>query len=91
MRLDALLGAASLDVSPRGVTPRLPPELVAALAELGPGDLPTLQERLDAARDITAAFVLVRAIVGLGGTPAIPARWAGETPGRRELLLYAGV
>jgi hypothetical protein len=101
-RLGALASATSLDVSPRGVSPRPEPELSELLAQLGPGDVDAVRARLDGAEDPAAALVWGGALARIGTPDAEAALdayaerlrerdpWPGAYPGRREVLLHLG-
>jgi hypothetical protein len=101
-RVAELASQAGLDVSPRGVTPRLSGDLEALLRELDAGDVDAIAARLDAAADPVEALVWGGALARIG-TPAAAARldayarrleredpWPAAFPGRREVLLYLG-
>jgi hypothetical protein len=101
-RISELASRASLDISPRGVTPRLDGDLLALLDGLGDGDVDALAGRLDGAETPVLAIVWGGALARIG-SPAAAARldayagrltradpWPGAFPGRREVLLYLG-
>jgi hypothetical protein len=101
-RIGDLASQVSLDVSPRGVTPRLTAELQQLLDRLGPGDVDAIAGRLDAAAAPAQALVWGGALARIG-SPAAAAQldayaqrlhrddpWASAFPGRREVLLYLG-
>jgi hypothetical protein len=92
----------SLDVSPRGVTPRLPEDLQKRLAQLGPDEVDAVAEQLSGAATPNEALVWGGVLARIG-TPAATARldayaqqlerddpWPAAFPGRREVLLYLG-
>src|SRR5690242_9607673 len=101
-RLGALASATSIDVSPRGVSPRPEPELSDLLAELGPDDVGAIRARLEDAEDPAAALVWGGALARIGTLDAETALdayaqrlrerdpWPGAYPGRREVLLHLG-
>ena len=101
---ESVRSTAPFDISPRGIRFRPGPEMESQLqAVAGRGDavVPALSGRLadsDPLRSIVWLSLLTRI-----GTPAAAAatdefverldredRWAGEFPGRREILLYLG-
>ncbi len=101
-RIGELASQVSLDVSPRGVTPRLTDELRALLDRLDAGDVDVIAERLNASTQPVPALVWGGALARIG-TPAAAAQldayaqrlhrddpWPGAFPGRREVLLYLG-
>jgi hypothetical protein len=101
-RIGELASQISLDVSPRGVTPRLPGDLQALVDQLDADDVDDVAERLDAAATPVEALVWGGALARIG-TPAAQARldasaqrlrrddpWPEAFPGRREVLLYLG-
>jgi len=101
-RIAELATQVSLDVSPRGVTPRLNDDLRALLDELDADDVEAVGARLDAAADPVAALIWGGALAHMG-TPAAESRldayakrlerddpWPSAFPGRREVLLYLG-
>lgn len=101
-RIAELARQISLDISPRGVTPRIDGELEELLDRLRPADADAVADRLEAAADPLEALVLGGALARLG-TPQAQARldayaarldaadpWPGGFPGRREVLLHLG-
>lgn len=101
-RIAELTSQVSLDVSPRGVTPRPSDELRGLLDELDADDVDAVGARLDAAARPVEALVWGGALARIG-TPAAGARldeyakslelddpWPAAFPGRREVLLYLG-
>lgn len=101
-RIAELASASSLDVSPRGVTPRASDELQALLDQLDAGHVEAIKSRLDAAGEPVEALVWGGALARID-TPAATAAldayadrltredpWPGAFPGRREVLLYLG-
>jgi hypothetical protein len=101
-RISELASEASLDVSPRGVTPRLDGDLQTLLDELDDRDVDALAARLAGAENPVQAIVWGGALARIG-SPAAAARldayaeqltradpWPDAFPGRREVLLYLG-
>jgi hypothetical protein len=101
-RISELASQVSLDVSPRGVTPRLDADLQTLLDGLGADDVDALAVRLDGAENPVVAMVWGGALARIG-SPAADARldayaeqlthadpWPDVFPGRREVLLYLG-
>jgi hypothetical protein len=101
-RIGELASQVSLDVSPRGVTPRLTEELQGLVDQLGPADVDGIAARLTAAPTPAQALVWGGALARIG-TPEATAHldayaqrldgedpWPSAFPGRREVLLYLG-
>jgi hypothetical protein len=101
-RIAELASGVSLDVSPRGVTPRMSGSMQALLDGLGADDVDAIAARLDSAASPVEALVWGGALVRIG-TPAATASldayaarlqlddpWPDAFPGRREVLLYLG-
>jgi hypothetical protein len=97
-----LASEVSLDVSPRGVTPRMSGDLQALLDELDAGDVDEIAARLDGSTSPVEALVWGGALARIS-TPTAVAKldayaerlnredpWPEAFPGRREVLLYLG-
>lgn len=101
-RIGELASQVSLDVSPRGVTPRVTGDLAELLDRLGADDVDAVAARLNASGTPAQALVWGGALARIA-TPAATTHlddyaqrldrddpWPSAFPGRREVLLYLG-